>query len=166
MGSVSGENGVAIRAFAAVRTSKNQPRGTVYVWADERQEIKSGGSPAWRNNNPGNLRPAASNVGQIGTAGGYAVFGSATAGLAAMTALLRRPLYQRKTLAQAMATYAPPEDHNPTAAYLAFVAKAVGVASNVLLAALSEAQLRALTAAMCRFEGWLVGTIEQHVMAA
>jgi hypothetical protein len=83
-----------IKAYAA----EGLPKATMYEFANGRKEKWVGGSAAWRNNNPGNMRPAKAHPGQIGEARGFAVFPDVQTGKVAMVAQLRRPLYNTKTL--------------------------------------------------------------------
>ncbi|MFZ2587734.1 MAG: hypothetical protein WAZ18_06435 [Alphaproteobacteria bacterium] len=92
-------------AFKAYET-EGRPRATIYEFPNGRKEKWVGGSPAWRNNNPGNLRPAKAHPGQIGEAWGFAVFPTKHAGKIAMRAQLRRKLYNNLTLEQAIYQYA------------------------------------------------------------
>ncbi len=55
----------------AVRAYEAPHRTTVIECADKTEEVRQGGTIAWRNNNPGNLRSAET---QVGTVGGFAVF--------------------------------------------------------------------------------------------
>ena len=48
--------------------AEGRPRATIYEFLNGRKEKWIGGSPAWRNSNPGNLRPAKAHPGQIGEA--------------------------------------------------------------------------------------------------
>lgn len=57
----------AVKAYEA----EGRPRATFYDFLNGRKEKWIGGSPAWRNNNPGNLRPAKAHPGQIGKTGQY-----------------------------------------------------------------------------------------------
>jgi len=69
-----------------------------------------GGSLSWRNNNPGNIRSGtfADNHGALGEADGFAVFGSYSAGLLALEALITGPSYSSLSIYDAVARYAPP----------------------------------------------------------
>lgn len=92
---------------------------------------------ASRNKNPGNLRY----IGQAGAVGvdprGFAVFSTEQAGwdalrrdvTAKLTGATRTGLGPLSTLAQFISVYAPSTE-NPTAAYIAFVARELGVDAN------------------------------------
>ena len=98
------------------------------------------GSLAYRNNNPGNLRPGSLAVGAIGTNGGYAVFPDYNTGLAALQGLIQSPGYWGLTLNQFFAKYAPAADNNNPATYAATVAAQLGVDPNTPLSVLAAAE--------------------------
>ncbi|RYG62011.1 MAG: hypothetical protein EON60_01475 [Alphaproteobacteria bacterium] len=143
--------------------AENGARMTVYEAEGGEKEIRIAGSPAWRNNNPGNLRPSKYNKRQIGSAWGFAVFGSREDGLAAMKDLLRRPVYARLSLERAMYRYAPPADNNPTHAYLDYVSRRSGVGFDVRLGSLDAYRLDEVVTAMMAFEGQKVGRVRREV---
>ncbi len=136
-------------------------RMTVYEAADGSKEMKIAGAPAWRNNNPGNLRPSRYNKGQIGHAWGFAVFDSREDGLFAMKDLLKRGVYARLSLKEALYRYAPPADDNPTDAYLDYVSRRSGVGFDVRLGSLDALRLDEVVNAMVAFEGQRVGRIKR-----
>jgi hypothetical protein len=86
----------------------------------------------FRDNNPGNIRPnpAFHWLGQDGSEGGYLIFDTPENGLRAIS--LQLLIYHDKhgvnTIADAITRWAPPEDNNDTAAYIAAVAQHCGVA--------------------------------------
>lgn len=137
-------------------------RMTVYEAASGETEMKIGGSPAWRNNNPGNIRPSKYNKEQIGAAWGFAVFDSEEAGLRAMRDLLGRPLYARLTLEKAIFKYAPPSDSNPSWNYAAYVSERSGVGLGEVLGNIGEARLMAVIQAMTVFERSVVGRVKRE----
>jgi hypothetical protein len=138
----------------------------IIVCADGSEDVRSGGTRSWRNNNPGNIGAGrfSRSQGSIGAAGGannnrFAVFADYGAGRQAQLNLLRRSDYQGMGVDAAIARWAPPEDGNPTAAYQAYVRNALGVTGDVKLSDLTEAQLNGLADALQRFEGWREGTV-------
>ena len=66
--------------------------------------VRHGGSRAWRNNNPGNIRSGdfADEHGAIGAAAGFAVFPDYATGHAALKALLKTDVYASKTIVEAV----------------------------------------------------------------
>ena len=122
-------------------------------------EVRVGGTIAWRNNNPGNIVGGAwANAhGAIATAFGRAVFPDEATGAAAIPALLQTPAYQAQTIRQAITAYAPPNE-NDTEAYIRSVTRGAGVPDTTRLSALTDAQLALIVAVIRRVEGWAPGT--------
>ena len=139
--------------------------GNSVIYEDENknQETWSGGTRAWRNNNPGNIRDGdfARRRGAIGAAGGFAVFPNYEAGFAALTALLRTSTYQRLTVEQAINRYAPPIE-NDTSAYINMVEKQIGVSRATPMMMLSDTVLHNLAKAIEKHEGYKEGMINSH----
>jgi hypothetical protein len=96
------------------------------------------GSLAYRNNNPGNLRPGLLAVGATGSSGGYAVFPNYQTGWNALLGLIQSPGYWNLTLTQFFAKYAPGADNNNPAAYAASVAATLGVDANTPISQLAS----------------------------
>lgn len=108
-------------------TGGNVNGGKIQTWADAIKAFEGWfpGSRSFRNNNPGNLRVA----GDLGTdSGGYGVFSSAEAGMAALTSDLQAKArkYPNETLAEIMQRYAPASDGNDPLKYAKFVASKLG----------------------------------------
>lgn len=95
------------------------------------------GSLAYRNNNPGNLRPGSLAVGATGQSGGYATFPDYQTGWNALLGLIQSPMYWNLTLTQFFAQYAPSADNNNPAAYAATVAANLGVDANTPISTLA-----------------------------
>lgn len=136
-----------------------------YTQANGSVVVKKGGTAAWRNNNPGNLKVGVGNVklarqhGAIGIdAGGFAIFKSREDGLRAQVGLLKGKAYRSLTVAQAITKYAPPNENN-TAAYIQFVAQQAGVSTSAKLSSLTDQQFNALVQAMHIKEGDKAGQI-------
>ena len=129
---------------------------TILTYSNGIQETRSGGSRAWRNNNPGNIRPGYL-TGEIGSAGGFAVFSSEAMGQAGIVENLQRPQYSQLTVFGAVSKWAPPSDGNSTAVYQARVQKATGIDGQTLISSLNQSQLEAVANAIRNEEGWIVG---------
>ena len=97
-----------ISAFPGIGTTR------MYVGNDGNIYEASGGSRAWRNNNPGNLEDGkfARNNGAIGTDGRFAIFPDTATGFNAMASLLATNSYQKLTIEGAINRYAPPNENN------------------------------------------------------
>ncbi len=103
-----------------VRAEKGKGSRIVYHRNDGGKLIKAGGSPAWRNNNPGNLRSFgtfAKENGSIGAFDRFAIFPDYDTGRRAMARLFRGSKYQSLSIYTAIEVYAPPEDKNNVANY-------------------------------------------------
>lgn len=135
---------------------------TVVTYSDGSVETRSGGTPAWRNNNPGNIRAGdwANNHGSLGSgAGGFAVFPDRATGRQAMMDNLRSPSYQGLTVGDAIARWAPAADHNDPVAYANNVQQWTGVPSNTPMNTLTPGQLGSVANAIERQEGWQAGQV-------
>jgi hypothetical protein len=75
-----------------------------------------------------------------------------------LDALLRTPRYQSLVLDDAMAVYAPPHE-NDTTRYQRFLRDQTDLPGTTPLSDLSADQLRDVTTAIRRFEGWHEGTV-------
>lgn len=122
----------------------------------------AGGSRAWRNNNPGNMKYGAFAASQGATGKddkGFAVFPSYEAGRKAQENLLfNSPAYRGLTIAEAIRKWAPGSDGNNPASYAADLAKAAGVGVDAPLSSLSAEQRSRLLDAQQRREGWSEGS--------
>ena len=142
------------------RASSND---VIYTNADGTQYRKTGGTRAWRNNNPGNIRYSefARRVGAIGEAGGFAVFPDEETGMRAIGQLLRSDSYNRLTVAGAISRYAPPSENN-TAAYHRRIQELTGLSINRRMSELNDAELARVVGAIRQIEGWQVGRVVEN----
>jgi V8-like Glu-specific endopeptidase len=123
-------------------------------------EIRSGGVPAWINNNPGNITKggeAESYRAYAGKGNGmFAIFPDEATGFSAILSFLRKR--QEKTIAQMMAIYAPPDDGSPgnkgndPVAYANYIAKSLGVPVDTKVKDLSDDRLNTFGKAIQRLE--------------
>jgi hypothetical protein len=117
----------------------------------------TGGSPAWRNNNPGNIKYSeyARLAGAIGKDdSGFAIFPDYQSGLQGMLNVLTRE-YGNVTIDRMMKKYAPVFE---TAKYTAFLKKRVGTAGDKVINDLSLDEFNRLVRAIHTFEGWEPGS--------
>lgn len=120
--------------------------------------LRSGGTIAWRFNNPGNMRPKSSGLypGQIGVgdtkSGKFVIFESYIAGRNEKKALLRRK-YNEYSLKEAIYIYAPPNENN-TEAYIEFLVKKTSIQKGTKLSSLNDNLLEKLMDAMQEKEGF------------
>lgn len=135
---------------------------TIYVSADGTKIKRSGGSPAWRNNNPGNIIKSsfARTHGAIGEAGRWAVFPDEETGLKAIIFLLRSDKYNNLTLKAAIHKWAPTSDGNKPDKYSDHVSKMTNIRSDSVISNLSDNDLYKIARAIQTVEGWIPGTEE------
>jgi hypothetical protein len=133
-------------------------------YSDGTYETRAGGDPNWRDNNPGNMNPGGASTagGAIGVNdktpnGPFAIFPNQAAGFQAMINDLKAPRYQRMTLGEAIALWAPPSQ-NDTRAYQAFVSSVTDLPLNTPMNRLSAQQLDALGRTIQRVDGCRTGT--------
>lgn len=147
LGIATGAMGAGNQGHVAAPATGGRPRGRL--------------TRAERNNNPGNIEDgpfARRQYGYVGGDGRFAKFSSADAGFAAMENLLRGRGYAgggRNTIARIIAKYAPSSENN-VGAYVGAVERATGIDRN---APLSGAQIRAVSRAMARHEGYRGGSV-------
>ena len=127
-----------------------------YVAENGDHLLRSGGTIAWRFNNPGNLRPGSKytlHIGQGTTkSGAFLIFPTVEAGRTEKKGLLLRK-YKDDSVAQMMERYAP-RTENDTDKYVAYITTQSGVGKDAVVGELSEAELGALMQAMERYEGF------------
>lgn len=135
-------------------------RDVVYTTADGRRVRRTGGTRAWRNLNPGNIRYSefSRNAGAIGQAGGFAVFPDEETGTRAISSLLRGQSYNNLTIARVITRYAPPSENN-TAAYHRRIQQITGLNINRRISDLSDGELSRVVDAIRAIEGWEAGRI-------
>jgi len=141
-----------VSAFPGIGTTR------MYVGNDGNIYEASGGSRAWRNNNPGNLEDGkfARNNGAIGTDGRFAIFPDTATGFNAMASLLATNSYQKLTIEGAINRYAPPNENN-VENYLKSIERQTGFPRSTPMNNLSKDNLLNLAKAMAKHEGNMSG---------
>jgi hypothetical protein len=147
--------------------------GEITIEAPDGDKQKRMGTAAWRMNNPGNLRgkgtfldkmPGYIGEGNAGESGWFSVFKTKEDGAKAREELLfsgRSKIYlPESSIRSAMTSYAPPKE-NDTEAYIAQVAKAIGVPDSTKIKDLNGAQKTAWLDAITKHEGNRVGKTVQ-----
>jgi hypothetical protein len=132
--------------------------GVLFETDEGTRAIKQGGTRAWRNNNPGNIRAGrfANRHGAIGEAGGFAVFPDEATGRRAIDALLRTESYQELTVGGAIARYAPPNE-NDTGQYVRNSEQFTGISASKPMSQLTPEERARVVDAIQRIEGWQEG---------
>lgn len=135
----------------------------IYTDPDGTTTTLTGGSAAWRNNNPGNIvyNSNTQALGAIGQNNGFAVFPDVATGTSALSSILGSSTYQALSVDRAIARYAP-SFQNDTAAYQRFVTSTLGVPGTTPLNSLSPSQMQSLQGAIQRQEGYTPGTVSQN----
>jgi len=124
---------------------------------------RTGGWPAWRNNNPGNLKafPFSYKVaGAKGEANNFAIFPDVQTGIDAQIKLLKLDVYQELTLEAAIVKYAPKSDGNDPKKYTDDVVKETGIKRNTPMVELDDEGLMAIILAMRKVENYKIGDIK------
>ncbi|MFM0737751.1 LysM peptidoglycan-binding domain-containing protein [Paraburkholderia xenovorans] len=124
--------------------------------------LRSGGNPAWRFNNPGNMRPPSrrvitTNIGRATMRDGkqFLIFPDYDTGRAELKSLLRDPeSYAQRTIAQAIPKFAPSSDHNDPDKYIRSVVNRTGIPANTQLGTLTDAQLEQVMDSIETLEGY------------
>lgn len=145
-------------AAARVISADEHRYDVVYVCDNGLKIRRSGGTRAWRNNNPGCIRYSefARQMGAVGRAGGFAVFPDEQTGMAAIGTLLRSDKYRNLTISAAIMKYAPPHE-NDTHGYKQRLQKMTGLSVNLKICDLTDEQLESVVRAIRIIEGWKVG---------
>jgi len=136
-----------------------EKNSVIYVCADGSEFLRSGGTRAWRNNNPGNLIAAEKSGLSIGRGGSFAVFASQEDGFAALEYSLKN-FYSDIELDKVFKKYAPATDHNNPEQYAATVKKMTGLDAKRTVGSLTREELDKFKAAISRVEGWKEGKTE------
>jgi uncharacterized protein (TIGR02594 family) len=143
-----------------------------YAAGDGSHLLRTGGTAAWRFNNPGNLRPGrkgtplygAIGVGKTKSNGSFLIFSSYEEGRKQKKALLRRK-YNDRTIYTMLAGiddghgnliegYAPASDSNDPTTYAEALSKHTGLPTDTVLSTMTDAQLDSMMDAMEQREGY------------
>lgn len=144
-----------------VEADKGKGREVIYHRNDGGKLVKTGGSPAWRNNNPGNIRSLGSFAkenGSIGAVDGFAIFPDYETGHRALVRLLRTEKYWDSSIFNAVAAYAPAQDMNDVENYRKLLNLWTKLDLNRKLKSLTAQEFLRVVDAVERMEGWTVGT--------
>lgn len=164
--------GVSFAGGVSVATPvKGYSKGTVtYIqYSDGTVEVRAGGDPNWRNNNPGNLRPddrsgtfvnaIAAMFGAIGvTQSDFFIFPSYDAGWLALYGVLSAA-NKSQTIGELIHRYAPWTDSNNPDAYTRTVQSLTGFSASTRLGSLDGSDLFTIATAIQAVEGKKVGTV-------
>ena len=142
-----------------------------YAGSDGSHLLRTGGTIAWRFNNPGNIRPSnkglimgAIGIGETAGNGSFLIFACYEDGRRQKRSLLRR-VYNDRTIYTMLTGvpdkhgvlqmgYAPTTDHNDPADYANSISKHTGFPTTTVLSTLSDDQLDKVLDAMEKKEGF------------
>ncbi len=146
-----------------IRAESGKGSSVIYYDSDGSFTVCKGGSRAWRNNNPGNIRGGsfADGAGAIGKAGGFAVFPDYATGHAALNSLLGGPGYVNLSIYNAVAKYAPPKENN-TSGYRKKLKDLTGLDLDRTLASLTNIEFESVVNAIEIIEGYKEGKCERQ----
>lgn len=159
---------LGMAVVAERRPDSRNVNDTIYRHANGDTYMRTGGTPAWRNNNIGNINYELKDSRVIGHGGPkkknslrgrFAVFASEQEGREALRTMLRGPRYGSLTISQAMNKYAPASDGNNPAQYARTIANAIKKPLTTRLSSLSDAELDVVINQIRKKEGWKAGQI-------
>ncbi len=144
-----------------IKAESGTKSSVIYTDNEKNQFEYSGGSRTWRNNNPGNLVSASVSKrnGEIGKAGGFAVFPDYNSGHAALIDLLKN-VFSDLNLKKLISKYAPKHE-NDTKRYLKFIRLKTGVKSDKKIKDFTPPEFEKLWKAIEQMEGWKIGKISK-----
>jgi hypothetical protein len=143
--------------YVSARDGKKN--SVIYVDAEGKEHLHSGGTRAWRNNNPGNLSKAEKSGLAIGVGGPFAVFPDKETGKGALKFVLLS-VYKNTRLDNVFEKYAPAKDNNDPQHYTKLVKKFTGLEGSRTISSLNASELDKFMGAIERVEGWQEGKIE------
>jgi RHS repeat-associated protein len=164
------EYGAFCRAFVPSPSAHGQAQkqarsvssgtSTTVIHANGSMERRRG-NIAFRDNNPGDLRPGPFSEahGQIGVdvskkSGRFAVFENSLDGEAALRLLLATPRVQKRSILEEMMKFAPAKDGNDPVAYANTLAAALGVGADAPMSSLTPAKLDVFVEKVKQVEGF------------
>lgn len=153
--------------MAYVSACDGENNAVVYTDDQGGEWTHTGGSRAWRNNNPGNIIKGSfcEGSGGIGGAGRFGVFPDHATGFAAIKKLLRTSTYKALTIEAGITKYAPPVE-NDTESYKKKLKDFTGLELDLILGDLTDEQMTKVASAIQRVEGWIVGKVTAKSVAS
>jgi hypothetical protein len=146
-----------------VSAEKGPGRSIIYTDENGKKTVKKDGSPAWRNNNPGNIIKGswARRQGAIGDDGKFAIFPDVETGRKAKKSLLTGKYGEYDSIRKMIRVYAPKSDNNDPEKYADHIERWASLdVDNTKIKDLKPEELEKLLDAMQRQEGFQEGTIE------
>ncbi len=146
---------------AFIKAEPGMKHSVIYTNESGQYFRYSGGTLAWRNNNPGNMRSGeiSKKHGQIGVVFKFAVFPDYEAGHLALLDVLKIT-YGNSSIDEMMDHYAPPSENN-TARYKKYLHKITGVEDDRKINTFTNEEFNKLWQGIETIEGYKEGTIIQ-----
>lgn len=157
-------NSSSYRTNSSYSNAKEVSKFVIYTKPNGEKVKRSGGSVAWRHNNPGNIINSkfALAHGALKSSGKFAVFPDEKTGMQAIKSLLRSKSYSSLSIDAAIHKWAPAADNNNPKRYVKGVVKRTGLSANRKISSLSDQELNKFANAIRATEGWKPGE-EQRV---
>jgi hypothetical protein len=146
-----------------VSAIKGPGKSVIYTDENGKKTIKKDGSPAWRNNNPGNIMKGswARRNGAIGDVGKFAIFPDVETGRKAKKALIKGKYGEYESIRKMIRVYAPKSDNNDPEKYADHIKEWAGLdVDSMKIKDLKPEEMEKLLDAMQRQEGFQKGTVE------
>lgn len=149
-----------------IKAKDGNKNSVLYYTASDKVIERTGGTRAWRNNNPGNLRNSAFSKthGSVGEAGGFAVFPDEETGRQALKDLLKTKTYRQLDIGKAITRYAPPVE-NDTGQYIKNIESMTELPASKSMDHLNDQELEKVVDAIRRIEGWREGKVSEQKKA-
>lgn len=138
---------------------KGMKNSILYMDTDGKHFRFSGGTPAWRNHNPGNVWSGAISKrhNQIGKINGFAIFPDDKSGHASLVDTLKTT-FGDSSIHEMIYIYAPPNE-NPTKKYERFLRKKTGIDDDTPINKFTKVQFTKFWKAIQQMEGYKQGEV-------
>lgn len=152
-------NSSSYRTNSSYSNAKEVSKFVVYTKPNGEKVKRSGGSVAWRHNNPGNIINSkfALAHGALKSSGKFAIFPDEKTGMQAIKSLLRSKSYSSLSIDAAIHKWAPAADNNDPVRYAKDVEKLTGLSANKKINSLDDQELNKVANAIRTVEGWKPG---------
>lgn len=147
--------------MAFIKAEKGLNHSVIYTDDSGKRFKYSGGSRAWRNNNPGNLRPGtiSKRNNQIGVSDRFAIFPDYETGHIALIDLLKTK-YINSSIDKTVEKFAPSKENN-TENYKTFVHEQTGIFDDRKVKDFTDAEFEKFWQAIEQIEGYKIGIITE-----
>ncbi len=142
-----------------IKAERALKRSVIYTNTDGKHFRHFGGTVAWRNHNPGNIRPGkiSRRHNQIGAINNFAVFPDYQSGHEALIDVIKTN-YWNSSITEMMEAFAPSSENN-TKSYIKFLQKFTGVSDNKKIKNFANIQFKKLWEGIERLESYKKGCV-------